>query len=173
MGDTSPPTCVCASLSDLAAVPMGGDGLDERVFATIEEIRRHGDDLWWLHLARCSACNQHWMIAQEERIFDIHFLRRVGDDVAEHIMRGDWPAEFMTYERVLEIGHAFATPCVFLDPHASSLQWSAEDLRAARPNITIGEVARLLGVTPKNAARLLRGQGRLAAAWARWRAALR
>ena len=35
MNEASSP-CYCAYLPDLAAVPMGGDGLDERVFATVE-----------------------------------------------------------------------------------------------------------------------------------------
>lgn len=48
--------CCCHSLADLAVVPMGGDGLDERVFATLEKICDHGGDLWWLYLSKCSAC---------------------------------------------------------------------------------------------------------------------
>lgn len=168
-----PPACLCASLPDLAAVPMGGDGWDERVFATIDVVQDHGSDLWWLYLARCHGCAQHWMIAQEERIFDIYFLRRVNDAVSEGIKRGEWPEDFLTYERVLETGHGFARPCVFLDPLAGSLQSSVEDLRAARPTITIAEIARLLGVTPRHALRLLKQQGPLAAAWARWWAAVR
>ena len=151
--------CECASIRDLAAIPMGGDGLDERVFATIENVRDHGDDLWWLHLSKCSECDQHWMIAQEERIFDEYFLRRVSREAAEGILVGTWPDDFITYERVLNIGHTFATPCAFLDAMSGSLIWSAEDLRKARPEITVDEIARLLGVTPKNAKRLLEANG--------------
>ena len=29
---------------------MGGDGLDERVFATVEIVVDHGGDAWWLSL---------------------------------------------------------------------------------------------------------------------------
>lgn len=139
---------------------MGGDGLDERVFATIELIHHHGERLWWLNLSRCNECGQNWMIAQEERIFDEYFLKRIGDVEMEAILAGRWPDDFITYERVLEIGHTFAKPCVFLDPLAGSLIWSAEDLRRERPEITADEIARLLGVTPKNAARLLKAKVR-------------
>jgi hypothetical protein len=38
------------------------------------------------------------------------------------------------------------------DVMSGSLIWSAEDLRKARPEITVDEVARLLGVTPKKGA---------------------
>lgn len=151
--------CECASIRDLDAIPMGGDGRDERVFATIENVRDHGGDLWWLHLAKCSECGQHWMIAQEERIFDEYFLRRISEQAAEDILAQNWPDEFITYERVLYIGHTFATPCVFLDVMSASLIWSAEDLRRARPEITVDEIARLLGVTPKNAKCLLQANG--------------
>lgn len=151
--------CECASIRDLAAIPMGGDGLDERVFATIKNVRDHGGDLWWLHLSKCSECGQHWMIAQEERIFDEYFLRRISKQTAENILAGTWPDEFATYERVLNIGHTFATPCIFVDEMAGSLIWSAEDLRKARPEISVDEIARLLGVTRRNAKRLLQASG--------------
>ena len=148
--------CECASIRDLAAIPMGGDGLDERVFATIERVRDHGDALWWLHLSKCSVCGQNWMVAQEERIFDEYFLRRLNDAEARQIgAEGQWPAEFLTYERVLKIGRTLSQPCIFFDALSPSLVWTVEDLRKERPDITVDEIAHLLGVTPKNAARLL------------------
>lgn len=134
--------------------------MDERVFATLERICDHGGDLWWLYLSKCSACDQNWMIAQEERIFDEYFLRRLSDTEAAAILESHWPDDFMTYERVLEIGHTFAKPFTFLDPLASSLIWTADDLRKERPEIAADEVTRLLGVTPKNAARLLKAKVR-------------
>lgn len=135
---------------------MGGDGLDERVFATVATVRDHGGDAWWLHLSKCTACGQHWMIAQEERIFDEHFMRRMdGAEAGRIIAEGRWPAEFLTYERVLKIGHTFVSPCIFLEPLAASLIWSAEDLRKERPDISVEEIAQLLGVSAKHAARLL------------------
>lgn len=160
-------SCCCASLPDLAAVPMGGDGLDERVFATVENVVNHGGDAWWLHLSQCCACGQHWMIAQEERIFDEHFMRRLTVDEANRILSvSDWPVEFSSYERVLKTGHTLSIrPCVFLERLAPSLVWTAEDLRRERPDISVEEIALLLGITPTQAKRLLaattteRGQG--------------
>lgn len=150
-------SCCCASLPDLAAVPMGGDGLDERVFATVENVVDHGGDAWWLHLSQCRACGQHWMIAQEERIFDEHFMRRLTVDEASRILSvSDWPVEFSSYERVLKTGHALSIrPCVFLERLAPSLVWTAEDLRRERPDISVEEIAFLLGITPAQAKRLL------------------
>jgi hypothetical protein len=148
--------CHCLSLRDLQGVPMGGEGLDERVFATVERIKDHGGDLWWLYLSKCKACGQHWMVAQEERIFDEYFLRRLDPGDAELILSdGRWPGEFLTYERVLKVGRELSQPCVFLEKLSPSLVWTAEDLRKARPDITIEEIAYLTGVTPKRASRLL------------------
>lgn len=152
-----PSPCCCESLPDLAAVPMGGDGLDERVFATIETVVEHGGDAWWLHLSRCRACGQHWMIAQEERIFDEHFLRRLTVDEANRITdRAEWPVKFLSYERVLKIGHALGIrPCIFMERLSPSLVWTAEDLRKERPDMSVEEIALLLGVTTRQANRLL------------------
>ena len=151
--------CLCATLSDLAVVPMGGSGLDDRVFATVDVIRHHSGDLWWLYLARCNACGQRWLVAQEERIFDDYFLRRTSEEEGAAIAAGCWPDDFITYERVLKIGRALSKPCRFLDPLAGSLVWSAHDLRNARSDITVDEIAWLLGVTAKDAKRLLAQTG--------------
>lgn len=155
---TEPETaCRCCSLSDLTAVPMGGTGLDEQVFATIDHILDHGGDAWWLHLSRCRVCNQHWMIAQEERIFDEYFLRRLDADETDRILtEKEWPSEFLTYERVLETGHALGIrPCRFLDPTAGSLVWTVEDLKKTRPDISTQRIAYLLGVLVTQAKRIL------------------
>jgi hypothetical protein len=136
---------------------MGGDGLDERVFATVENVIDHGGDAWWLHLSQCRACGQHWMIAQEERIFDEHFLRRLTVDEANRISaQAEWPVEFLTYERVLKTGHALGIrPCIFLERISPSLVWTAEDLRRERPDMAVKEISLLLGVTEEQAKRLL------------------
>lgn len=97
------------------------------------------------------------MIAQEERIFDEHFLRRLTVDEATRIsVNAEWPVEFLSYERVLKTGHALRIrPCIFLERLAPSLIWTAEDLRKERPEISVKEIAHLLGVTVTQAKRLL------------------
>lgn len=136
---------------------MGGDGLDERVFATVENVLDHDGDAWWLHLSQCRACGQYWMIAQEERIFDEHFLRQLTVDEANRIsVNAEWPVEFLSYERVLKTGHALRIrPCVFLERLSPSLVWTAEDLRRERPDISVEEIALLLGVSSTQAKRPL------------------
>lgn len=148
--------CECVTLPDLAVVPMGGEDLDIRVFATLHRVREHGDPQWWLYLAKCDACGQNWLVAQEERIFDDYFLKRLGAAEADQIAAGGrWPTEFTTYERVLTVGHALSHPCRFVDPLAASLAWTVQDLRKERPEITSDEIARLIGVTSAEVDQLL------------------
>lgn len=136
---------------------MGGDGLDERVFATFENVVDHGGHAWWLNLSQCRACGQHWMIAQEERIFDECFLRRLTDIEAKRVtFDAEWSDEFLSYERVLKTGHDLRIrPCIFLELLSPSLVWTAEDLRKERPDISEEEIALLLGVSGTQAKRLL------------------
>jgi hypothetical protein len=147
--------CCCRSLDDLAVVPIGGDGLDERVFASLEEVIRHGGDQWWLYLSLCRVCRQNWMIAQDERIHDNYYLRRLSPTVARAIAdEGQWPDEFLTYEQVLRLGRTMSTPWRFVDPRSPALVYPAEDLRRERPNITVEEIAYLLAISVPDAARL-------------------
>jgi hypothetical protein len=97
--------CCCQSLPDLAVVPMGGDGLDERVFASLDQLKNHGGEQWWLYVSGCQVCSQSWMIAQDERIYDNFYLRRLTPSECQEIVEQDhWPEEFLTYEQVLRLG---------------------------------------------------------------------
>ena len=148
--------CCCPSLVDLAVVPMGGDGLDEDVFATLEKTREHSGDLWWLYLSKCSACGQDWLVAQDERIYDNYYLKRLGSvEVRDRAESNRWPDDFITYERVLRLGRTLGQPWTFLDPRSSALIWTADDLIKERPDITVDEIAYLLAIEPVAAAKLL------------------
>lgn len=149
--------CICVSLPDLAHIAMGdSQQRDERFLATVEEVRRAGDDRWWLYLGKCRVCAQDWLVAQEERIYDDHFLERLQPVAAAHILAtGKWPDTFISYERVLRVGKSLATPCRFLNSMAASLLWTVEDLRKERPNISAAEIGGLLGVSEEHAAKLI------------------
>ena len=148
--------CCCRSLPYFAVVPMGGEGQDERVFATLETTRSHGPDLWWLYLSKCSVCEQNWLVAQDERIYDNYYLKRLGPTEARRITEdGRWPDDFITYERVLRLGRTLSKPWTFFDPRSPALVWTAGDLVKERPDITVEEIAYLLAIEPEAAARLL------------------
>lgn len=135
---------------------MGCDGLDERVFESLERTRDHGGDQWWLYLSRCSVCGQDWLVAQDERIYDNYYLKRLGPSEAKEIVEANcWPEDFMTYERVLRLGRTLSKAWTFFDPCSPSLVWTAEDLRKERPDITVEEIAYLLAMEPEGVARLL------------------
>jgi len=153
--DDAPAQCQCGSLADLAVVPMGDEGLDERVFATLELVCKHGPELWWLYVSQCGLCRQHWLVAQDERIYDTYYLKRLSPAAARDIMAsGNWPDDFITYERVLALGSKMALKWHFLDPFAYSLQFTVEDLRKERPGISPREIATLLGITHVHARKL-------------------
>jgi hypothetical protein len=134
---------------------MGGDRLDELVFATLETECQHGGDQWWLYLAKCSACEQSWMVAQDERIYDNYYLKRLDAKEARAIIgSARWPDDFMTYERVLRLGRTLGQLWTFVDPLSPALVHTAADLRRERPDISDEEIAHLLGMTVAEAARL-------------------
>jgi hypothetical protein len=134
---------------------MGGDG-EERVFETLERTRDHGSGLWWLHLSKCRVCGQDWLVAQDERIYDNFYLKRIKPNDARGVSDDDrWPDDFITYERVLRLGRTLAQPWSFLDPLDPALIKTAADLVKERPDITVEEIAYLLAIEPKAAARLL------------------
>jgi hypothetical protein len=136
---------------------MGGDGRDEQVFATLETTRHHGADLWWLYLSKCRACSQNWLVAQDERIYDNYYLKRLSPSEARDIAQGErWPDDFITYERVLRLGRTLSQPWTFLDPTSPELVWTAAELVKERPDITLEEIAYLLAIEPEAAARLAR-----------------
>lgn len=56
---------------------MGSDALDERVFTSLEQIIERGGEQWWLYVSHCLKCSQVWMIAQDDRIYDNYYLRRL------------------------------------------------------------------------------------------------
>lgn len=147
--------CCCSSLPDLAVIPMGMDGLDERVFASLETSKEHGGDQWWLFVANCLTCSQSWMIAQDSRIYDNYYMRRLEPVVRLAIVEhSQWPDEFLTYEQVLRLGRTTSKPWIFLDPRSPGLVWTAEDLRRERPGISVEEIADLLAIPVADAVRL-------------------
>jgi hypothetical protein len=135
---------------------MGMDGFDERVFESLEQIVEHGGDRWWLYVSNCLKCSQSWMIAQDERIYDIYYLRRLTPTAYQAIVEhAHWPEEFLKYEHVLRLGRTLSEAWTFLDSRSPSLIWAAEDLRRERPDISVDEIANLLAISVPDAARLL------------------
>ncbi|MFT3998286.1 MAG: hypothetical protein QM667_12845 [Asticcacaulis sp.] len=150
-------TCECLALSDTDAIDMGGEGQDVRFFSTVDDVERHGDALWWLSLAHCRNCGQDWLIAQEERIYDVHLIRRVSAVEAGRVTtERRWPEAFLTYEAVLKACRERCQPYRFAEEAAASLIWTVHDLRAARPGIKDEEIAVLLGIDVEHVRRLKR-----------------
>ncbi|UDF05486.1 hypothetical protein [Asticcacaulis sp. AND118] len=149
--------CECEAVADEDVIPMGMERRDERFFATVDEAARHGGKAWWLWLGKCKACGDHWLIAQEERIYDDYFVDRLSDEDAAHILADkQWPAKYLTYEDVLRTGRVRSKPCRFVDRMANSLVWTVQELRRDRPEIDEREMADLLGIDALHAKELLK-----------------
>lgn len=152
------PTCACAGLGHLAVIGMGDpDGLDDRVFETIDRIKGHGGERWWLYASTCKACRQHWMIAQDERIHDNFVLKRITAaemrKIAEH---SDWPRDFLRYEHVLRLERESGKIARFPDSRSPALEATVIDLRRERPEISAEEIAFALAIPTTWAERLMR-----------------
>lgn len=149
-------SCYCPELGDLEVIGMGDpDGLDDRVLATLNRVRDHGGEQWWLYASTCSACGQHWMIAQDERIHDNYVLKRVEPAVMARIVQAsDWPEDFVLFERVLRLEREAGKIAHFLNPRSPALIETVADLRRERPNISVEDIAFALALPVEFAARI-------------------
>ena len=153
--------CECHGIPDLASIPMGGEEYVEgvfyfeKVFESLGEILSYGPEKWWLTLYTCNQCQQVWMVAQEERIYDEFLLKRIDRTEAQKAAQGEWPSTFWTYEKTLTTARKFREAPQFFDPMAYSLQWTVEDLLKERPEITESEIANLLGLSASDCSKLV------------------
>lgn len=139
------PSCECPSVADLGVVDMGAH---EDVFASLEERARPGAPRWWLSLEVCRVCGQGWLVGADERHNDVFCMRRLSlNEVAGIEREQRWPSDFDSYEALLRLGRDAGRSVRFVDPlGSSSLSASVEELVAARPLISVAELASLLAV---------------------------
>ncbi|HJO64841.1 MAG TPA: hypothetical protein QF469_05825 [Sphingomonas sanguinis] len=149
--------CLCPSLPDLAHISMGDHrGRDEQFVEAVKVLLNAGLSQWWLYLGQCGSCQQNWLLAQEERIYDEHLLVKISQERADAALdAGKWPDTFSTYESVLTIAQTLSHPGQFLDPMAWSLLCTVEDLRRERHDISEDEMAHLLGISRRHVHRLI------------------
>ncbi len=153
--------CKCQRIRDLNSIPMGGEELAdgkfffEAVFDSLDEIASYGPDKWWLSIYRCNQCDQNWMVAQEERIYDEFLFQRISASEAQQALQGQWPDTFWTYEKTLAVARKFTDAPQFFDPMAYSLQSTVEGFLKERPEISNNEIANLLGLSAAHCAKLV------------------
>jgi hypothetical protein len=138
---------------------MGGDGQDERVFATLDQVRDHGGEQWWLYASKCAECGQGWLVAQDERIHDNYYLKRLTAEALRGIVDDNiWPEDFLSYEQVLKVGVESGHTCTFFDTRSPALISTVGDLKRERPNISADEIASLLAIPLGDVTQLLKLQ---------------
>jgi hypothetical protein len=105
-------------------------------------------------ISKCRRCATVWLIAQDDRIYDIFLLVRSTDTELADALAGRWPQQFQTYEDVLASARRLSNPPQFFDP-MGSLRETAVDLLEERPNLSAKEIGYLLGLSDEHASALL------------------
>jgi len=106
--------CDCHTLPSLADVGMGQHN---QIFKSLNEKAKYGEPLWWLWLAQCTACEEFWMIASEERINDVFIMKRLSLPISQRIIEDNhWPDDFKKFETLLRIGKERNHSVRFLNP---------------------------------------------------------
>lgn len=147
--------CQCSTLNDFAVVGMGdSEGRDQQVFSTLVEVANHGGGAWWLYASRCSVCGQDWMVAQEERIHDNFYLKRLSAAEMKTIgEQGAWPPDFIRFEDVIRLGPDHKQVARFLD--TNDLTDTVKELMEERSDISASEIAYLFVLSEREAKKLM------------------
>jgi hypothetical protein len=142
-------------LPDFAVVALGeAEGRDQALHQALKNLRDFGREKHWLYLAQCKVCDQHWMVAQEDRIHDNIYLKRLTAPAACEILEfGAWPSDFLKFEDVIRLGPDNGSFSVFLDPHAHLV--TIKQLVEERRDISAADVAYLLCLSEKEAGMLM------------------
>jgi hypothetical protein len=150
--------CCCPDLGDFAVVGMGDpEGLDERIFATLDRVQEHGGGQWWLYAAKCNTCGVNWMIAQDERIHDNFYFKRLDAKAMEEVVElSRWPDDFLRYEQILRLGRQSGKTAHFFDSQSPALVQTVDDLRRERPEISLEDIAYALDISVESTVKLIR-----------------
>lgn len=167
--------CACQRLGQHAVFPMGFDRQDERFHATVKELANGGEAKWWLTLGQCTCCGQHWMVACDQTVFDLYLADRLSPKQASAIVdTGQWPEDFSSYERVLQLCTTRGGAQTRLDPDSWLAQSIVKQLKKTRPKITNGDIGVLLGLSEAEVADILDDKPEVEAPlprrswWQRW-----
>jgi hypothetical protein len=106
------------------------------------------------------------MIAQEERVHDNYYLKRLSaDQIMAIVERADWPRDFLRFEDVIKLGPDNNKVALFFD--TNDLTDTVKELIEARNDISAAEVAYLFCLSDGEAQRLMDRAARMS--WAQLR----
>lgn len=77
---------------------------DNHTLDTYDIVLERGEEYWWLYIGQCRICKKYLLIAQEERENDLRCILPLNSEQVTGILEHQvWPADFDTYETLLEI----------------------------------------------------------------------
>lgn len=130
----APAACACHTLRDTDFVEMGEWVPDVDIVVTVREV----DGIRWRFNITCVICETQWLIALEERIYDIWLIRRASC--------APWP-EVRTYRGLLASAKRGAPGVCYQDP-TNSIEIPAAicDLAEENPGIPLSEIVAVLPI---------------------------
>lgn len=143
---SGPMACECVARPSLVDADMGDEV--EAVLRTMDKRALRGEPHWWLAAYQCRECGEWWLLAQESRINDVYFLKRLSAQQGEAIAKeGRWPTDFDRYETLLRLGRERGHRVRYVEPlDSSELLYTTIDLAKERPGIRVSELAELLNL---------------------------
>ena len=147
--------CSCLKIRDIDVINMGSDS--DECMNSFVVLKHRNPPFWWLYLSKCTVCNTHWLVGQEERQNDVFCLKRLNsNEIHEILIENKWPNCFDTCEYLLRLGKTFCKQARFVDPFNSSLIYTVIDLATERPFISVLEISELINVDKNIATELSR-----------------
>ena len=149
--------CGCLAMADSTFTVMGSDE-EETIFSRLVKIKDYGEKRYWLALYKCLTCGQPWLVSEDQRIYDVQCFKRLTcAEKAAIITNNAWPLYCQTYEELLRTARDSGIKWSFSDLDGS-LTWAVEDLLIERADITLQEIAELVGISAKNVRQILATQ---------------
>ncbi|MBC7283497.1 hypothetical protein [Hoeflea sp.] len=130
----APADCDCHTLCDTDFIEMGEWVPAADVIVTDREV----DGIPWRFNLTCIICETQWLVAVEERIYDIWLIRRASC--------APWP-EVLTYRGLLALAKRAASGVCYQDP-TNSIEIPAAicDLAEENPGIPLSEIVAVLPI---------------------------
>ncbi|MEO8530351.1 MAG: hypothetical protein ABI459_03955 [Deltaproteobacteria bacterium] len=128
-----PNPCLCHTVRSGGCVRFGLWTVDD-----FDITENAVDGKWWLHRLSCRVCHTGWLVAADERIYDLWLAFR------EPITP---PPDILTYRGLLAAARNTGECVGYVDPlHSWEIPAAIQDLARETPGIALSEIVDLLPI---------------------------